>query len=322
MYVDKKLSGVKAVQTLSRLNRTYAGKEDTFVLDFVNDRQTILESFQPYYELTTITENPDPDLLYDQKNRLENSRVFWPSEVEAFCNIFFASPDPIKSGVHARLNAHIDPAVDRFRHLATDEERDEFKRTLTGFIHLYSFFVQIMPFEDMELEKLFAFCKFLLRKLPHGNLSDAFRLGDEVALEYYRLQKISEGSIVLETQGEYGLNPPTEVGLSRPKEEKEHLSVIIDLLNDTFGTDFTEADKLFFDQIETVLMDNNRLAQQAQNNSMDNFRYGFEEAFMTALIERMGQNEEIFQKIMRDENGFGEVVRAFFLKKMYHKFRE
>ena len=122
MYVDKKLSGVKAVQTLSRLNRMCAGKEDTFVLDFANETQDILDSFQPYYELTSITENSDPNHLYDLKAELEKANVIWETEVNNFCNLFFKSSKSLSTSDQGKLNAYIDPAVERFKALPTETD--------------------------------------------------------------------------------------------------------------------------------------------------------------------------------------------------------
>ena len=112
MYVDKKLSGVKAVQTLSRLNRTCPGKYDTFVLDFVNDRETILNSFQPYYEITTVIDEPDPNHLYDIKGKLDEKQVYWQSEVEAFSKLFFKESWRLTAKDQSPLYAYIDMAVD------------------------------------------------------------------------------------------------------------------------------------------------------------------------------------------------------------------
>ncbi|OJW77405.1 MAG: restriction endonuclease subunit R [Bacteroidetes bacterium 46-16] len=318
MYVDKKLNGVMAVQTLSRLNRTCPGKEDTFVLDFVNERDTILDSFQPYYELTTVDPVTDPNLLYDLKNALDAKQVYWQSEIDGFAKIFF---DPAsKAKDQAKLYAFIDPAVDRYKDLG-DEQQDEFKKQLTQWTRLYSFLSQIMPFQDAELEKFFAYAKYLVMKLPKKDLSERLKLNDEVALEYYRLQKISEGSIVLESNPEYGLAGSTETGMKRDKEEKAHLSEIINVLNDRFGTDFTEADKLFFEQIEQALVEDEKLVAQAQTNTIDNFKYGFDELFVEKLIDRMDQNEEIFTKILNDKD-FGDIVKAWMLKKVYNKIKK
>jgi type I restriction enzyme R subunit len=326
MYVDKKLSGVKAVQTLSRLNRMCYGKEDTFILDFVNETEDILNSFQPYYELTTVGETTDPNHLYDLKGEIEKAQVIWQAEVDNFCNVFFKSSKALSVSEQGKLNSNIDPAVERFKKLPIESKdlnnpevnQEDFKNTLKSFINLYSFLTQIMPFQDAELEKLFTYCRFLIKKLPRRSQKDRFQLGDEVSLEYYRLQKISEQNIVMESQGEYGLDGKMEGGIRMPKEEKAALSEIIGLLNKRFGTDFTEADKLFFDQIEAELVADAKLGEQAKSNTMANFKFGFEDIFMDKLIGRMEQNQDLFTKMM-DDKEFGGLVRDYMLKKVYNK---
>ncbi len=321
MYVDKKLSGVKAVQTLSRLNRIYPGKEDTFILDFVNDTQEILDSFQPYYEQTTLTETTDPNQLYDLKTKLEGTQVFWQSEIDAFCNVFFKKSVSHTDRDSAQLNAYIDPAVDRYKAIKKHEVQEDFKHTLTVYLRLYSFLSQIMPFQDAELEKFYAYGRLLINKLPKKGMSEKLKLNDEVALEYYRLQKISEGSITLEKGGEYGLKPTTEAGTKKDKEEFAALSQIINVFNDRFGKPLTDADKLFFDQIEEELVSDETLSKQAKTNTIGNFKYGFQDVFINKLIERMEQNKEIFAKIM-DDNVVAEVVKDYMLKKVYKRLNE
>jgi type I restriction enzyme R subunit len=329
MYVDKKLSGVKAVQTLSRLNRMCAGKEDTFVLDFANDTQEILDSFQPYYELTSIKENSDPNHLYDLKAELEKANVIWQSEIINFCNVFFKSNKSLTATDQGKLNSYIDPAVERFKALPDAKEdemgtlvnKDDFKNTLQTYCRTYSFLTQIMPFSDVELEKFFTYCRFLLKKLPRTAQSDRFKLGDEVSLEYYRLQKIAEQKILLESQGKYELDGGGQAGLRMTKEEEANLSEIIDVLNKKFHTEFNTADKLFFDQIEEELVIHDGLKEQAQNNPIENFKYGFEELFLDKLIARMEQNQDLFAKMM-DDKQFGDVVKGYMLKKVYNRLSQ
>ncbi|MEN9302875.1 MAG: hypothetical protein RL264_1304 [Bacteroidota bacterium] len=326
MYVDKKLSGVKAVQTLSRLNRMCAGKEDTFVLDFANETQDILDSFQPYYELTSITENSDPNHLYDLKAELDKANVIWESEVNNFCNLFFKSSKSLSTSDQGKLNAYIDPAVERFKALPTETDdvmgtvtnQDDFKNTLQTFCRTYSFLTQIMPFSDVDLEKLFTYGRFLLKKLPRTSQTDKFKLGDEVSLEYYRLQKIAEHNIVMESRGVYELEGGGQAGIRLTKEEEANLSEIIEVLNKKFQTEFNTADKLFFDQIEEELVVHGGLKEQAQNNPIENFKFGFEELFLDKLIARMEQNQDIFTKMM-DDKEFGDVVKGYMLKKVYER---
>ncbi len=190
MFVDKPLSGVKAVQTLSRLNRTHPGKEDTFVLDFVNDRETILQAFQPYYESTTLEETTDPNHLYDLKARLDAAQVYWQEEINLFAKVYFLSSNTLNPKEQAKLYACVDPAVDRYSNL-NDEAQDEFKKGLRTWTNIYSYLSQILPFQDIEFEKFFTYGRYLLTKLPKKDLAERLKLTDEVALEYYRLQKKS-----------------------------------------------------------------------------------------------------------------------------------
>lgn len=320
MYVDKKLSGVKAVQTLSRLNRTHAGKDDTFILDFANDEQDIRDSFQPYYEHTTVDETSDPDHLYDLKTKIESFKVIWETEIDNFCLIFYKKKEKLEARDHAQLNAMIDPAVDRFRNLPSDEQKEDFKHAITSLLRLYSFLTQIMPFYDIKLEKLYTYSRFLLKKLPKDTTAP-FQLGDDVSLEYYRLQKISEKSVVLEDDPEGYLSGIKDAGSGKAQEEKAYLSEIIEVLNERFGTEFKEADRLFFHQIEEEMSANPKLHEQAQNNTIENFKFGFEDAFIASLIKRMDQNQEIFTKIMDDEE-FSKVVKNLMLEKVYTRLRE
>jgi len=329
MYVDKKLSGVKCVQTLSRLNRMHTGKEDTFILDFANDTEEILASFQPYYELTSIETNTDPNHLFDLKTEIEKAHIIWQTEIDNFCNVFFKSAITLSVKEQGKLNAYIDPAVERYKKLpeentkedvvGTEVTQDNFKHALQSFTRLYSFLTQIMPFSDVELEKLYTYGRFLLKKLPRKSQNDRFKLGDEVSLEYYRLQKIGEQRLLMESEGEYQLEGISGAGIRlENKEEKEALSEIINLLNKKFGTEFSEADKLFFDQIEAELVADDRLSEQAKNNSLDNFKFGFEDAFMDKLIGRMEQNQDIFSKMM-DDKDFGMLVKEYMLKKVFKR---
>lgn len=322
MYVDKILSGVKAVQTLSRLNRTCAGKEDTFVLDFVNDRETIFASFQPYYEITTVTEETDINHLYDLKARLDEFQVYWESEIEAFANVYFNPDTKLNNPKQQKyLYSFTDPAVDRFKEIEEEEKQDEFKKGLRTWTNLYAFLAQIMPFVDPDFERFYAYAKLLQTRLPKRELSESLRFDDEVALEYYRLQKIKEGSIEL-IKGETGeLSGTTEAGLKRAKDEEALLSEIINVLNDRFGTEFEEADRLFFEQIEAELMEDETLQTQARVNKIDTFKYAFEDLFITKLIDRMDQNQEIFEKILEDKV-FGDLVKELMMKKVYKKMNE
>jgi type I restriction enzyme R subunit len=320
MYVDKRLDGVKAVQTLSRLNRTCPGKEDTFVLDFVNKREDILAAFQPYYEQTQLTETTDPNKLYDLKNKLDSFQIIRETDIDAFCAVFFKNKELFTKREHAQLNSIIDVAVARFKTIEKNEHKEDFANTLGVFVRLYAFLAQIMPFQDITLEKFYAYSRLLLKKLP-GSDRERYHLGDEVSLEYYRLQKMAEGKIALQKDSGAAINPMSEAGTKKEKDEYARLSEIIKLLNDRFGTDFTEADKLFFDQIEEEMVMDVKLGVQAKTNTIDNFKYGFEDVFIAKLVDRMDQNQDIFNKIM-DDTAFAAVVKDYLLKKVYTRLNE
>lgn len=318
MYVDKKLSGVQAVQTLSRLNRKHPGKEDTFILDFVNTTEEIYQSFQPYYELTALSAKTDPNHLYDLKNQLDEAQVYWESEVEAFAKIFFKPANKQKEKDQAKLYSIIQPAIDRFSNL--DEEKQQaFRDTLTAYVRTYAFLAQIMPFSDLELEKLYGFARLLRNALPKIEV-DRFELNDEVALKYYRLQKISEGNIPLSEEGKVELPPAvTESGLGGKEEEDlAKLTEIIQIINDKYLTEFADADKLFIDQVEEDILQNEKIMQQAKTNSKDNFKYPFGEDLLDMIVQRMEKNEDFATKFLNDKN-IREKLEDYFISRIYKK---
>ncbi|SHJ97113.1 type I restriction enzyme, R subunit [Hathewaya proteolytica DSM 3090] len=318
MFVDKKLSGVKAVQTLSRLNRTCFGKEDTFILDFVNSVDDIREAFQPYYEQTTIEEVTDANIVYDLKSKLDEFRVYWDSEVNAFSKVFFKPTKKQGNLDFGALNNYLDPAVDRFKALA-DNEQEEFKSTLTKFVRTYSFVSGIVRLDDRDMHKFFAYGKCLLKKLPKkGEVSQLF-LDEEVSLQYYRVQKIFEGAIELkESEALYN---SMHVGKPKAEEEKAPLSELVDKLNDKFGTDFTKEDMLIVEQFISDMDKNEELRTQACNNSAEHFKYPFNDAFMNIVIDRMVQNQSFCERVLDDEK-FGNTVKDLLVDVVYDRLRQ
>lgn len=321
MYVDKRLSGIQAVQTLSRLNRIYPPqKEDTFVLDFVNDTQEILDSFQPYYEQTTVGEQAEPQQLYELQAKLDAQQVYYKAEVEEFSKVFY-KPKSLQSPTdHAKMNACIDPAVNRFKQLEEDVQ-EEFRGWLTAYRNLYAFLSQVIPFQDSDLEKLYSYIRFLLTKLPKRNIGPVYDFDDEIALKYYRLQKISEGSIDLQPGKGGEVSGPTEVGTGVSHEEKIELSQLIDILNDRFGTEFKPGDQLFFDSIKEDAVADSGIRQAALANTKENFGYVFLKALEGIFIDRMEQNEEITAKYL-NEKEFQEVVGKKLLEQVYEQIHK
>ncbi|OPY64693.1 MAG: Type-1 restriction enzyme R protein [Syntrophorhabdus sp. PtaU1.Bin050] len=322
MYVDKRLAGIQAVQSLSRLNRTHPLKEDTFVLDFVNNREEIHDAFKAYYDGAEMGEEVDPARMYQIKGEIDASGVYLGEEVERFCGIYFKPKQRQSAADHQAMNATLDPAVDRF---AAAQEKDEneaelWRGKLYSFRNLYAFLSQIIPYQDSDLEKLYVFLRHLSPKLPRRRRGPAYNFDDDVRLEYYRLQKISEGSIDLKAGDARALDGPTEVGTGLVREAPVPLSRLIDIVNERFGTDFNQADQLFFDQIVEAAISDDGLKQAAQVNPGDKFELVFKNILETLFVERMDQNEEIFGKFMNDK-AFQKIVTGWLASEVYKRLR-
>lgn len=314
MYVDKKLTGLQAVQTLSRLNRACVGKEDTFILDFRNTPEEIFKAFKPYYEDTPTEPLTEAQHLYRLHHQIEEMGLIFESEVNAFCAVYFKPRRKETVHDHAAMNGILDLAVDRFK-AREEDEREEVKALLVNFRNLYAFLSQVIPYQDSDLEQLYTYLRFLLTKLPRREDGNAVHLEDEVELQYYRLQKISEGQIDLNSGDGQPLKGPSDVGTGQ-EDQQIRLSELIDILNERFGTDFTQADQLFFDQIQEEALESDVLRQAAATNSKDDFRYVFEKAFEGLVIDRMDGNEDIFGKLMGDGE-FRKLAVEHLLHKVY-----
>lgn len=322
MYVDKRLAGIQAVQTLSRLNRIHPLKEDTFILDFVNEREEIREAFKTYYEGAELGQEVDPGRMYQIKGELDASGVYLSEELERFCKIYFKPKQWQSAADHQAMNAALDPAVSRFsaRQQENPDEAELWRGKLQAFRNLYNFLSQIIPYQDTDLEKLYIFLRHLGSKLPRRRSGPSYQFDDDVRLEYYRLQKISEGSISLREGKASPLDGPSEVGSGLVREERVALSQLIYLLNERFGTQFNEADQLFFDQIVEAAIADEGLRQAAAVNPSDKFELVFRNLLEALFVERMDQNEDIFVRFMNDP-AFQKLVTAWLSSEAYKKLR-
>jgi type I restriction enzyme R subunit len=300
MYVDKRLAGIQAVQTLSRLNRTHPLKDDTFVLDFVNEPGEIQEAFRQYYEGSVMGEQVDPDKLYEVKAELDASGIYLQTEVADFARVFFAPKRRQSPGDHKTMNAILDQAVARFVHLqnTAEEEAELWRGKLQAFRNLYSFLSQVIPYEDSDLEKLYTYLRHLALKLPKRKSGPGYQFDEEVELDYYRLQKISEGSISLNEGYVKPLDGPREVGSGVVREESVALSRLIDIINERFGGELNEADQLFFDQIAEDASQSETLRRAAEVNSLEKFQLVFRQLLESLFIERMDLNDKLFSDYM------------------------
>jgi len=289
-------------------------------LDFVNDREEILASFQPFYEDTTISEDVDPQQLYDISSKLDKYQVYHKEEIEAFCAVFFKPKIRQSPQDHKTMNSIIDPSVERFKGL-TEKDQESMKKLMVTYRSLYSFLSQVIPFYDSDLEKLYAYVRMFLSKLPREPRDTMFSVDDEVALKYYRLEKQSEGAITLKEDERGEVSGPVEVGSAGKKDATAALSEIIEVLNERFGTDFKPADQLFLDSIKETAKSREDIREKAMANSEENFGLVFSKALEGFFIERMEQNESIFNRYMGDTK-FKKAVDELMTRKVYKEIRE
>ena len=320
MYVDKRLDGVQAVQTLSRLNRIYPGKEAPFVLDFVNKAEDILAAFKPYYTVTELESESDPSHLETLKHELNQTQIYNWKEVEDFAKVFYKPLGQQKRGDHAALQKQLQNAVERYKQLEHDEDRDKFHDKLKAYVRLYAFVTQLINYTDQEQEMLYSFGRFLLPHIHPSDSRDAYPEKD-VELQYYRLQKVMEGSIDLSDGEEVKVKSPTDTGTRKAKEEDKPLSEIIETLNERFGTDFSEADRLFFEQIKETAMRDEGVLKTAAANPLDKFELGIQQIIKDLMMKRLKENDKIVSRYMDDEM-FQKVIFGIMAKEIYKAFKE
>jgi type I restriction enzyme R subunit len=293
MYVDKKLSGVNAVQTLSRLNRMEPGKTDTFVLDFVNTTEDIKEAFQPYYTTTVLSEATDPNILNDLERDVLQFKLFALHEVNGFVEDYFSGKSPDV------LNAALDVIVERYLELL-EEEKEDFKSKSQDYIRKYGFISQIITFEDPRLEKLFVFLKFLVRKLPARKELLPYEVLEAVNMDSYKVEKKAETNIALEN--EEGTIDPIGLGGDgfEVQEEIDPLSKIIKDINERFGTAFSSEDRVILNTLSQRLMQNGSLEGSIKNNTRDAAKIKFDSLFSDELVTMLNGHFDLYKKL--DEN--------------------
>jgi len=297
MYVDKKLGGVGAVQTLSRLNRVHPGKAETMVLDFANEAEEIQQAFAPYYQKTLLAEPTDPNLLYDIQTRLDSFDLYTMDDVDHFARIYYAP-----TMTQDRLHAVLAPVVERYKQAPRDDQTD-FRGQLTDYLRLYAFLSQVVPFVDTDLEKLFVFGRLLLRKLPVARDRLPVEIQENISIDSYVVQQTGHGRIGLSrgTTEVKGIGP--KEGYSAPPEQIEALSVIIRTLNEHDGTNFTDEDKLCIRELEQRLADNRALEASLRANTRENARLTFDHV-VNDLLQDMVDGHFRFYKQVTDDPQF------------------
>jgi type I restriction enzyme, R subunit len=311
MYVDKKLGGVNAVQTLSRLNRTCPNKEETVVLDFANDADDIQKSFEPYYDRTLLSEGTDPNLLYDLQTHLAEYHIYTVSEVDAFAAVWF---DP--KATQDKLHSLLVPAVDRYEAVGQDEKQ-QFRSQLGDYVRLYAFLSQVVTFTDADLEKLYVYGRILLRKLPVKRDQLPVEIQQNIDVDSYRVQQTSSGKINLD-RGIKELEPITGGNIFQPPPaEIEALSLILKALNDRFGTEFTEDDKVFIQQLEEKLAGDPALEASVKVNVPENARLTFDHVANDKIQEMIDSNFKFYKQVTDDP-----AFEKFFLDWLFERYKK
>jgi type I restriction enzyme R subunit len=302
MYVDKKLGGVSAVQTLSRLNRTHTEKKGTLVLDFANDSDEIRAAFEPYYETTLLSEATDPNLLYEVHTRLAAFPVYTQDDIEGFAKVYFDS-----KATQDRLYAVLAPAVERFGALSEEEQHD-FRGQVTDYLRLYAFLAQVLTFADADLEKLYVFTRHLRRLLPADRTELPREVQQNIDMESYRIQQTGSGKIALERRP--GVLDPvsTKEGYGVTPEELETLSHIIAELNERFGLNLGPEHRVTLGQMMEKLDDDAALDAAARVNTRENVRLTFDQKVEHVIQEIVESNFDLYKRIT-DDRAFGEAIK-------------
>ena len=302
MYVDKTLSGIRAVQTLSRLNRARAGKHDVFVLDFLNDADTIRESFADFYRTTILAEETDPDRLHDLQADLDGAQVYSTDQVEEFVERYLNGDE------RDRLDPILDACVAVYRAELDEDQQVEFKGSAKAFVRTYAFLSSILPFGNTGWEKRSIFLNFLIPKLPAPTEDDLSRgILDAIDMDSYRVEKREMQKILLPDQ-DAEIDPvPTSGGGHLPEPELDRLSNILREFNDLFGgiqwDDADRVQRLIVETIPARVAADDAFRNARQNSDKQNARIEHDKALLRVMTSLMKDDTELFKQFM-DNPGF------------------
>lgn len=313
MYVDKMLNGITAVQTLCRLNRIYPPhKNDTLILDFANKTEVIEKAFKPYYEATFLKEGTDPHKLYELEEKLIDYQVFDKTDVEAFVKAFK------KAESQPKLHNILHPIVEEFRN-KTKKDQVGFKKTIRRYQSIYSFLSQLIPFSDVNLEKMFIFNKFLMKKLPTINNPLPYTILQDVDMDSYKIVNKGKKDITLTSDGELS---PISAGVGQYAPEiNTRLSKIIKDLNDAFGTSFTKDDKIFLGRVKDNLLENKDLVDKMEHNSKENVKAVFDKFFWVEMKDLLKSDSQLYKKIV-DNDKLREKVKSALFDLVYYEYNK
>ncbi len=295
MYVDKPLSDIKAVQTLSRLNRAHPQKHDTFVLDFFNDSDAIQAAFAPYYRTTILSEETDPNRLHDLKADLDGYQFYNWIEVNHFVELYLGGAD------RERIDPILDSCVHAYMNETDEDGQVDFKGKAKGFVRTYGFLASILPFTNAEWEKLSIFLNFLIPKLPAPIEEDLSRgILEAIDMESYRVEVRSSMNIILADQN--GVIDPVPMGGGghMPEPELDLLSNIINAFNEQFGNiDWRDADKIrrvITEEIPEKVSADKAYQNAMKNSDRENARIEHDKALQRVIVGLLSDHAELFRQ--------------------------
>ena len=306
MIVDKKLKNVKAVQTLSRLNRTCEGKTDTFVLDFVNKAEDIRDAFQPFYQETFLQEEVNTDLLYQTQRELRAYGIYSDEDIKAFTDEYYKKGRQDDRAM-GRMSSILLPVSNRYNR-KTQNERYQFRRQVRNLIKWYSYISQILRMFDKELQKEYIFCSYLIGLLPKDPV-ELIDLEGKLKLEYYKLQKTFQGEIALD-EAKTVYVPAKHKGV-KGMDEKTPLDEVIAKINEKFKGNFTEGDKVILSALRDKLLSDKKLKKMAQSSDPQIFVESiFPKAFGTAAQDGYMEAQESYQSLFEDTAKYNAIMSA------------
>ena len=315
MYVDKTLSGIKAVQTLSRLNRARPGKHDVFVLDFLNDTEIIRDSFANYYRTTILAEETDPDKLHDLQSDLDTAQVYSPEQIDTFVSRYLGGAE------RDRLDPILDECVAVYLSDLDEDAQVDFKGKAKAFVRTYGFLSSVLPYSHAGWEKRSIFLNFLISKLPAPQEDDLSRgILEAIDMDSYRAEKQAMQKILLPDE-DAEIDPvPTTGGGYRPEPELDHLSNIIRVFNDHFGgVDWEDADRvqrmIAFDIPARVAADT-AFRNARQNSDKENTRLEHDKALLRVMRSVMKDDTELFKQFM-DNDSFKQWMSETVFRRAY-----
>lgn len=306
MIVDKKLKNVKAVQTLSRLNRTCSGKNDTFILDFANTTEEIQDAFQPFYQETSLSQPVNTDLIYQVQKEIRGYALYSENDVEAFMSRWKKLNGSTKDEM-GKMTSSLKPVVDRYN-LKGTEERYQIRRHIRNFVKWYNYIAQVVRTFDKDMHKEYLFLKYLEKLIPADPV-ESIDLDGKIKLEYYKLKKTFEGEISLDNAGgQY--DPSTQKGAAG-KQAKSTLDEILEKINQQYKGDFTEGDRVVVDFITQSLSKDEKLVKSAQTSSPTIFTESiFPAAFQKAAMDGYTTSQESFASIFQDQAKYIAIMNA------------